>query len=105
MPNIFFILIYLQPPQIQAIIDKVIQCPLQDIEIPLSGFRWEYSKVASQVILRDIVITYRTCVCNNYSVYGSRGIFITGGHCSFTSIRTLKHIYQVGTTFFWQMIC
>ncbi|KAL8096331.1 hypothetical protein AgCh_037334 [Apium graveolens] len=32
------------PPQIQAFIDKVIQCPLQDIEIPLSGFRWEYNK-------------------------------------------------------------
>ena len=36
---------HLQPPQIKAFIDKVIQSPLQDIAIPLSGFRWEYSKV------------------------------------------------------------
>ncbi|EEF35034.1 E3 ubiquitin protein ligase upl2, putative [Ricinus communis] len=33
-----------QPPKIKAFIDKVIQSPLQDIAIPLSGFRWEYSK-------------------------------------------------------------
>ncbi|KAJ7965883.1 E3 ubiquitin-protein ligase UPL1-like [Quillaja saponaria] len=32
------------PPKIKAFIDKVIQCPLPDIAIPLSGFRWEYSK-------------------------------------------------------------
>ncbi|CAK9186569.1 unnamed protein product [Ilex paraguariensis] len=32
------------PPKIKAFIDKVIQCPLQDIAIPLSGFRWEYNK-------------------------------------------------------------
>ncbi|KAK8642698.1 hypothetical protein V6N13_012035 [Hibiscus sabdariffa] len=32
------------PPQMKAFIDKVIQSPLQDIAIPLSGFRWEYSK-------------------------------------------------------------
>ncbi|XWS14892.1 hypothetical protein CRYUN_Cryun35bG0047900 [Craigia yunnanensis] len=32
------------PPQIKAFIDKVIQSPLQDIAIPLSGFRWEYTK-------------------------------------------------------------
>ncbi|XP_010520834.1 PREDICTED: E3 ubiquitin-protein ligase UPL2-like [Tarenaya hassleriana] len=32
------------PPDIKAFIDKVIQSPLQDIAIPLSGFRWEYSK-------------------------------------------------------------
>ncbi|GFS44094.1 similar to LOW protein: E3 ubiquitin ligase-like protein [Actinidia rufa] len=32
------------PPAVQAFIDKVIQSPLQDIAIPLSGFRWEYSK-------------------------------------------------------------
>ncbi|KAF3447270.1 hypothetical protein FNV43_RR12450 [Rhamnella rubrinervis] len=32
------------PPKIKAFIDKVIQCPLQDIQIPLSGFRWEYNK-------------------------------------------------------------
>ncbi|XWS24002.1 hypothetical protein CRYUN_Cryun28dG0063800 [Craigia yunnanensis] len=32
------------PPQIKAFIDKVIQSPLQDIAIPLSGFQWEYSK-------------------------------------------------------------
>ncbi|XP_007018281.2 PREDICTED: E3 ubiquitin-protein ligase UPL1 [Theobroma cacao] len=32
------------PPQIKSFIDKVIQSPLQDIAIPLSGFRWEYSK-------------------------------------------------------------
>lgn len=34
-----------QPPRIKAFIDKVIQCPLQDIAIPLSGFRWEFGKV------------------------------------------------------------
>ncbi|KAL2505911.1 E3 ubiquitin-protein ligase UPL1 [Abeliophyllum distichum] len=32
------------PPRIKAFIDKVIQCPLQDIAIPLSGFRWEFGK-------------------------------------------------------------
>ncbi|KAL1540220.1 HECT-type E3 ubiquitin transferase [Salvia divinorum] len=32
------------PPRIKAFVDKVIQCPLQDIAIPLSGFRWEYGK-------------------------------------------------------------
>ncbi|KAE9609095.1 putative aminoacyltransferase, E1 ubiquitin-activating enzyme [Lupinus albus] len=32
------------PPKIKAFIDKVIQCPLQDIAIPLSDFKWEYSK-------------------------------------------------------------
>ncbi|KDO81247.1 hypothetical protein CISIN_1g000014mg [Citrus sinensis] len=32
------------PPKIKAFIDKVIHSPLQDIVIPLSGFRWEYSK-------------------------------------------------------------
>ncbi|CAN4122413.1 unnamed protein product [Withania somnifera] len=32
------------PPRIKAFIDKVIQCPLQDIAIPLSGFCWEYDK-------------------------------------------------------------
>lgn len=32
------------PPKIKAFIDKVIQSPLQDIAIPLSGFRWEYNK-------------------------------------------------------------
>ncbi|GLT87974.1 hypothetical protein SLE2022_060220 [Rubroshorea leprosula] len=35
------------PPKIKAFIDKVIQSPLQDIAIPLSGFRWEYNKVLS----------------------------------------------------------
>ncbi|XP_075511798.1 LOW QUALITY PROTEIN: E3 ubiquitin-protein ligase UPL2-like [Primulina tabacum] len=32
------------PPRVKIFIDKVIQCPLQDIAIPLSGFRWEYGK-------------------------------------------------------------
>ncbi|XP_023545877.1 E3 ubiquitin-protein ligase UPL2-like isoform X2 [Cucurbita pepo subsp. pepo] len=32
------------PPKIKAFIDQVIQCPLHDIAIPLSGFRWEYNK-------------------------------------------------------------
>ncbi|KAI3689153.1 hypothetical protein L2E82_47103 [Cichorium intybus] len=32
------------PTKVQAFIDKVIQCPLQDIAIPLSGFSWEYNK-------------------------------------------------------------
>ncbi|CAE6231131.1 unnamed protein product [Arabidopsis arenosa] len=32
------------PPEIKSFIDKVIQSPLSDIAIPLSGFRWEYSK-------------------------------------------------------------
>ncbi|PSS17338.1 E3 ubiquitin-protein like [Actinidia chinensis var. chinensis] len=32
------------PPIVQAFIDKVIQSPLEDIAIPLSGFRWEYGK-------------------------------------------------------------
>ncbi|CAH8320273.1 unnamed protein product [Eruca vesicaria subsp. sativa] len=32
------------PPEIKAFIEKVIQSPLADIALPLSGFRWEYSK-------------------------------------------------------------
>ncbi|KAI3685937.1 hypothetical protein L1987_79606 [Smallanthus sonchifolius] len=32
------------PSKVKAFIDKVIQCPLQDIANPLSGFRWEYNK-------------------------------------------------------------
>ncbi|XP_042494478.1 E3 ubiquitin-protein ligase UPL2-like isoform X2 [Macadamia integrifolia] len=32
------------PPKVKAFIDKVIKSPLNDIEIPLSGFRWEYNK-------------------------------------------------------------
>ncbi|KAG6644475.1 E3 ubiquitin-protein ligase UPL2-like isoform X1 [Carya illinoinensis] len=32
------------PPKIKLFIDKVIQCPLQDITIPLLGFQWEYGK-------------------------------------------------------------
>ncbi|KAL8225466.1 hypothetical protein R6Q57_018023 [Mikania cordata] len=32
------------PPKVKAFIDKVIQCPLQDLAIPLSGFHWEYNK-------------------------------------------------------------
>ena len=39
----------LQPPKIKAFVDKVIQSPLQDIAIPLSGFRWEYSKVKALI--------------------------------------------------------
>ncbi|GAB2292986.1 hypothetical protein Dimus_027209 [Dionaea muscipula] len=32
------------PPEVKAFVEKVIQSPLQDIAIPLSGFRWEYNK-------------------------------------------------------------
>ncbi|CAK8568158.1 unnamed protein product [Lathyrus sativus] len=32
------------PHKIKAFIEKVIQCPLQDIALPLSGFWWEYNK-------------------------------------------------------------
>ncbi|KAD4386159.1 hypothetical protein E3N88_26328 [Mikania micrantha] len=32
------------PHKVKEFIDKVIQCPLQDIAIPLSGFCWEYNK-------------------------------------------------------------
>ncbi|KAH7670367.1 E3 ubiquitin-protein ligase HUWE1 protein [Dioscorea alata] len=32
------------PPKVKSFIDRVIKCPLQDIAIPLSGFRWEYNK-------------------------------------------------------------
>ncbi|KAF8048266.1 hypothetical protein N665_2583s0001, partial [Sinapis alba] len=32
------------PPEIKSFIEKVIQSPLSDIALPLSGFRWEYSK-------------------------------------------------------------
>lgn len=35
----------LQPPNAKEFIDRVIKCPLHDIAIPLSGFRWEYNKV------------------------------------------------------------
>ena len=43
--NINCVIVWFQPPKIKAFIDKVIQCPLQDIGIPLSGFHLEYSKV------------------------------------------------------------
>uniref|UniRef100_A0A1D1YWP9 HECT-type E3 ubiquitin transferase n=1 Tax=Anthurium amnicola TaxID=1678845 RepID=A0A1D1YWP9_9ARAE len=34
-----------EPPQnVKEFIDRVIKCPLHDIAIPLSGFRWEYNK-------------------------------------------------------------
>lgn len=32
------------PPKVKSFIEKVIQSPLQDIAIPLSGFNWEYDK-------------------------------------------------------------
>ncbi|KAJ1685644.1 hypothetical protein LUZ63_017034 [Rhynchospora breviuscula] len=32
------------PPKVKAFIDRVVNCPLNDIAIPLSGFRWEYKK-------------------------------------------------------------
>ncbi|KAJ0920961.1 putative HECT domain-containing protein [Helianthus annuus] len=32
------------PLNVKTFIDTVIQCPLQDIAIPLSAFRWEYNK-------------------------------------------------------------
>ncbi|KAG6478121.1 E3 ubiquitin-protein ligase UPL1-like [Zingiber officinale] len=32
------------PPKVKAFIDRVINSPLHDIAIPLSGFRWEYNK-------------------------------------------------------------
>ncbi|KAL7187335.1 hypothetical protein ACSBR1_037409 [Camellia fascicularis] len=35
------------PPKIKAFIDKVIQSPLQDIAIPLSGFRWEMTSISN----------------------------------------------------------
>lgn len=41
---------WFQPPKIKAFIEKVIQCPLQDIAIPLSGFWWEYNKVNNMII-------------------------------------------------------
>nr|KYP72309.1 E3 ubiquitin-protein ligase UPL1 [Cajanus cajan] len=40
----FLVIDWFQPPKIKAFIAKIIQCPLQDIAIPLSGFRWEYNK-------------------------------------------------------------
>lgn len=43
--NWIYMYCLLQPPKIKAFIDKVIQSPLQDIAIPLSGFHWEFSKV------------------------------------------------------------
>jgi hypothetical protein len=35
----------LQPANVKAFIDQVINIPLHDIAIPLSGFRWEFNKV------------------------------------------------------------
>uniref|UniRef100_M4EGD8 Uncharacterized protein n=1 Tax=Brassica campestris TaxID=3711 RepID=M4EGD8_BRACM len=35
------------PPEIKSFIEKVIQSPLSDIAIPLSGFRWEYRQLPS----------------------------------------------------------
>ncbi|XP_051186843.1 E3 ubiquitin-protein ligase UPL1 isoform X2 [Lolium perenne] len=32
------------PPKVKAFIDRVINIPLHDIAIPLSGFRWDFSK-------------------------------------------------------------
>lgn len=39
----------MQPHKVKAFIDKVIQSPLQDIAIPLSGFHWEYDKVKDRL--------------------------------------------------------
>lgn len=49
----------LQPPKIKAFIDKVIQSPLPDIAIPLSGFRWEYGKVISFYLFNIVSLFYQ----------------------------------------------
>ena len=41
---------WFQSPKIKAFIEKVIQCPLQDIAIPLFGFRWDYNKVVARYV-------------------------------------------------------
>jgi E3 ubiquitin-protein ligase HUWE1 len=50
-------MIWFQPPKVKSFIEKVIQCPLQDIAIPLSGFRWEYDKV---------ILLYSFAVSSNF---------------------------------------
>ncbi|KAF2572559.1 hypothetical protein F2Q70_00001801 [Brassica cretica] len=42
------------PPEIKSFIEKVIQSPLSDIAIPLSAFRWEYSKYKSIIIPKPL---------------------------------------------------
>lgn len=86
---------WFQPPKIKAFIEKVIQCPLQDIAIPLFGFRWEYNKVIEWRVAADSILLFLLidlCICF------IRGIFITGDHCCFILIHISRHIYHVEMT-------
>jgi hypothetical protein len=42
---ILYVFALLQPANVKSFIDRVINIPLHDIAIPLSGFRWEFNKV------------------------------------------------------------
>jgi hypothetical protein len=92
-----FVMIWFQPPKVKSFIEKVIQCPLQDIAIPLSGFRWEYDKV---------ILLYSFAVSSNffnfhhalYVAFHIRGIFITGDHCYFILIHTSRLFCHVEMT-------
>lgn len=54
--GVHFSIFAMQPPRVKAFIDKVIQCPLQDIAIPLSGFHWEYGKVTISYVYLIFVV-------------------------------------------------
>ncbi|GJY83697.1 hypothetical protein Tco_0497073 [Tanacetum coccineum] len=65
-----------QPPKVKAFIEKVIQCPLQDLTIPLSGFsgstRREFS--SSEAIVSVVVILRQSDITScYYSPIGMNG--------------------------------
>jgi hypothetical protein len=38
---------YLQPPNIKSFIDSVTVVPLENVELPLKDFAWEFDKVCT----------------------------------------------------------
>jgi hypothetical protein len=50
-----FLCVYFQPPKVKAFIDRVINITLHDIAIPLSGFRWDFSKVMIILLLHNTI--------------------------------------------------
>lgn len=109
LPHIIILMMccYLQPPEIKAFIDKVIQSPLQDIAIPLSGFRWEFSKVNTSFSLSANFSSFSSLVWDCFNLFypfNFRGIFITGDHCFCILILISRLTCLVGTTSFYQMI-
>ncbi|KAG8100668.1 hypothetical protein GUJ93_ZPchr0013g34906, partial [Zizania palustris] len=47
------------PAKVKSFIDRVINIPLQDIMVPLLGFRWEFNKVNYIHIAPDYEIPWQ----------------------------------------------